>query len=133
MNVLFLHPSRGNISRTNSIASSWLRMRPSSCASSSTDRKSTRLDSSHANISYAVFCLKKKPEGDVVVSAEPRTTRHHTFTWCGVVRRLVLLSRHVAPCAFPGRRSAPAWSFFFFNKLRPPESSPFPHPVSFPF
>src|SRR3712207_6979368 len=26
----------------------------------STDRKSTRLNSSHANISYAVFCLKKK-------------------------------------------------------------------------
>src|SRR3712207_8102137 len=29
------------------------------------DRKSTRLNSSHANISYAVFCLKKK-------------TTHHT-------------------------------------------------------
>src|SRR3712207_8201832 len=29
------------------------------------DRKSTRLNSSHANISYAVFCLKKKqPEAD---------------------------------------------------------------------
>src|SRR3712207_8989327 len=27
---------------------------------SSQDRKSTRLNSSHANISYAVFCLKKK-------------------------------------------------------------------------
>src|SRR5947209_10952616 len=27
---------------------------------SSLDRKSTRLNSSHANISYAVFCLKKK-------------------------------------------------------------------------
>src|SRR3712207_7651873 len=27
----------------------------------SRDRKSTRLNSSHANISYAVFCLKKKP------------------------------------------------------------------------
>src|SRR5438445_13863508 len=26
------------------------------------DRKSTRLNSSHANISYAVFCLKKKSE-----------------------------------------------------------------------
>src|SRR3712207_6892949 len=25
------------------------------------DRKSTRLNSSHANISYAVFCLKKQP------------------------------------------------------------------------
>src|SRR3712207_9401559 len=29
---------------------------------SSTDRKSTRLNSSHANISYAVFCLKKKKQ-----------------------------------------------------------------------
>src|SRR5258707_14416217 len=28
--------------------------------SSTGDRKSTRLNSSHANISYAVFCLKKK-------------------------------------------------------------------------
>src|SRR3712207_7841927 len=27
---------------------------------SEADRKSTRLNSSHANISYAVFCLKKK-------------------------------------------------------------------------
>src|SRR3712207_7773212 len=26
------------------------------------DRKSTRLNSSHANISYAVFCLKKKDD-----------------------------------------------------------------------
>src|SRR3712207_8467054 len=29
-------------------------------AKEQTDRKSTRLNSSHANISYAVFCLKKK-------------------------------------------------------------------------
>src|SRR3712207_8628467 len=29
-------------------------------ASPRLDRKSTRLNSSHANISYAVFCLKKK-------------------------------------------------------------------------
>src|SRR3712207_8531046 len=29
--------------------------------SSAGDRKSTRLNSSHANISYAVFCLKTKP------------------------------------------------------------------------
>src|SRR5947209_14692640 len=28
------------------------------------DRKSTRLNSSHANISYAVFCLKKKKKID---------------------------------------------------------------------
>src|SRR2546430_3288950 len=28
------------------------------------DRKSTRLNSSHSQISYAVFCLKKKKNGD---------------------------------------------------------------------
>src|SRR3712207_8507309 len=30
------------------------------------DRKSTRLNSSHANISYAVFCLKKKKKHDTL-------------------------------------------------------------------
>src|SRR3712207_7476379 len=30
------------------------------CLRAQQDRKSTRLNSSHANISYAVFCLKKK-------------------------------------------------------------------------
>src|SRR3712207_8996892 len=30
------------------------------CSGDSPDRKSTRLNSSHANISYAVFCLQKK-------------------------------------------------------------------------
>src|SRR5947209_12741662 len=29
------------------------------------DRKSTRLNSSHANISYAVFCLKKKKKDQI--------------------------------------------------------------------
>src|SRR3712207_7286769 len=35
------------------------------------DRKSTRLNSSHANISYAVFCLKKKKEKTNI------TIQHH--------------------------------------------------------
>src|SRR3712207_7398180 len=30
------------------------------------DRKSTRLNSSHANISYAVFCLKKKTPSSIL-------------------------------------------------------------------
>src|SRR3712207_9551646 len=30
------------------------------------DRKSTRLNSSHANISYAVFCLKKKKKNSIL-------------------------------------------------------------------
>src|SRR5258707_4592328 len=37
------------------------------------DRKSTRLNSSHANISYAVFCLKKKTSAG--------------RAWCGGERR----------------------------------------------
>src|SRR3712207_8106958 len=32
------------------------------------DRKSTRLNSSHANISYAVFCLKKKKNHSYLTS-----------------------------------------------------------------
>src|SRR3989442_4911216 len=36
------------------------RVRLTTSASFATDRKSTRLNSSHVRISYAVFCLKKK-------------------------------------------------------------------------
>src|SRR3712207_7448408 len=35
------------------------------------DRKSTRLNSSHANISYAVFCLKKKKSNSSSLSLLP--------------------------------------------------------------
>src|SRR2546427_5633765 len=37
------------------------------------DRKSTRLNSSHSQISYAVFCLKKKK----ITTAFSHTTPHH--------------------------------------------------------
>src|SRR2546427_12810929 len=36
------------------------RLRPGGTAARARDRKSTRLNSSHSQISYAVFCLKKK-------------------------------------------------------------------------
>src|SRR3712207_7745799 len=39
-----------------------------------TDRKSTRLNSSHANISYAVFCLKKKNRYKNLKKAQSTTT-----------------------------------------------------------
>src|SRR3712207_7465302 len=38
------------------------------CLAEVRDRKSTRLNSSHANISYAVFCLKKKKNSNIFVS-----------------------------------------------------------------
>src|SRR3712207_7110009 len=40
------------------------------------DRKSTRLNSSHANISYAVFCLKKKNK----ITYYTHSSRSHTNT-----------------------------------------------------
>src|SRR5256885_3733967 len=39
------------------------------------DRKSTRLNSSHLVISYAVFCLKKKKK-DMLTTDQPATTDH---------------------------------------------------------
>src|SRR3712207_4327954 len=38
----------------------WRDIDGTNCNVARADRKSTRLNSSHANISYAVFCLKKK-------------------------------------------------------------------------
>src|SRR5438874_8082157 len=52
---------RSGVHASASSASS-LRTRCSCAGSSSEDRKSTRLNSSHVEISYAVFCLKKKIE-----------------------------------------------------------------------
>src|SRR5689334_23788477 len=49
-----------------------------SCSRIVEDRKSTRLNSSHSSISYAVFCLKKKNELD--------ESRHHLY-----LRRVVHL------------------------------------------
>src|SRR3712207_7892818 len=46
--------------------------KPPTCTDPGTrDRKSTRLNSSHANTSYAVFCLKKKQTVDTVYESAP--------------------------------------------------------------
>src|SRR5438445_7869867 len=52
----------GSAGRSTSAGSTTSVRTPSSRngVNSAQDRKSTRLNSSHANISYAVFCLKKK-------------------------------------------------------------------------
>src|SRR3712207_7367800 len=57
----------GDFTRLREVALTWRvprslldRTRRLQSASVTADRKSTRLNSSHANISYAAFCLKKK-------------------------------------------------------------------------
>src|SRR2546430_4399245 len=42
------------------------------------DRKSTRLNSSHSQISYAVFCLKKKKNGAITAFASGRPQARNT-------------------------------------------------------
>src|SRR5258707_7360703 len=52
-------------------------LRPSqSGRGSHPDRKSTRLNSSHANISYAVFCLKKKKRHGLLRQWELYDSQH---------------------------------------------------------
>src|SRR3712207_7201227 len=56
------------------------------------DRKSTRLNSSHANISYAVFCLKKKKEVPARHTQTPLNDLTDQFRVCGTTMQ---------PAAFP--------------------------------
>src|SRR3989442_11791991 len=55
------------------------------------DRKSTRLNSSHVRISYAVFCLKKKKKVVQCVGVIP-SERKNEFD--------ILESAHPVPCAY---------------------------------
>src|SRR3712207_8226063 len=58
----------------NNEASSWL------------DRKSTRLNSSHANISYAVFCLKKKQPRSSLPARSTSRRPPHCYGACLILR-----------------------------------------------
>src|SRR2546427_2897649 len=46
------------------------------------DRKSTRLNSSHSQISYAVFCLKKKKTIQAIYSAQRTTSTRRSCHRC---------------------------------------------------
>src|SRR2546430_10520135 len=55
------------------------------------DRKSTRLNSSHSQISYAVFCLKKKKQNKLLLDTSITITNnrvglHHDGTMLNVSR-----------------------------------------------
>src|SRR2546430_9441159 len=49
-------------------------VRPMGAGQELLDRKSTRLNSSHSQISYAVFCLKKK-------DSTPNSSRNNSLPW----------------------------------------------------
>src|ERR1039457_6684671 len=97
----------------------------------STDRKSTRLNSSHLVISYAVFCLKKKTKkrgsmlGDTSILELNQTTVYILLH----VETLRSHSSRVHVCRAP---FCVVFFFFFFLIMRPPPRSPlFPSPPLF--
>src|SRR6266850_1257119 len=85
----------------------------------SRDRKSTRLNSSHLVISYAVFCLKKKKQISKAWHPPPlgSTSSLHE------VEATALLK--------PAPARAPARTFFFLMIRRPPRSTLFPYTTLF--
>src|SRR5947209_12951620 len=52
------------------------------------DRKSTRLNSSHANISYAVFCLKKKKYTKINIKEAHITCNYALCKNCHICREM---------------------------------------------
>src|ERR1017187_9670067 len=93
------------------------------------DRKSTRLNSSHRCISYAVFCLKKKKQERLLLVddavADDGGPDHH------------LDSRHAALAVGPRHQALLdhglelALFFFFLMIRRPPRSTLFPYTTLF--
>src|SRR6266508_487675 len=77
------------------------------------DRKSTRLNSSHVAISYAVFCLKKK-NSDIMTDRQ-----RHELKGMRVSEQALILS------------NVETWRFFFLMIRRPPRSTLFPYTTLF--
>src|ERR1039457_392579 len=97
-----------------------------------TDRKSTRLNSSHLVISYAVFCLKKKKtkktiyrleytqptKGTALLDARAQTVHVCLPVSCSVLCVFVVFFFF--------------FFFFFFNEPPPTDTPPLPPPAPLP-
>src|SRR5271169_2528061 len=77
------------------------------------DRKSTRLNSSHGSISYAVFCLKKKKPGAICSSRTYTNSTTASAAPRRSITRLPVRARRCCRCR--RRRSRRCSAFFFFN------------------
>src|SRR3954464_14950484 len=94
------------------------------------DRKSTRLNSSHTIISYAVFCLKKKKIARVV------TCRGRTAPFCQITQRPHRACRDMPQLHGGGAQDHQLGSLvcglcFFFLIKRPPPKFSLPYTTLF--
>src|SRR5690242_21405466 len=72
--TLFRSPRDGELPhRIGHLAQEVHHARATGLALAAKDRKSTRLNSSHMSISYAVFCLKKKKKNKKITSPKRNT------------------------------------------------------------
>src|SRR5450830_1625757 len=129
--TLFPYTTLFRSHRASSPAWWWPRPHPRGRQRKGTDRKSTRLNSSHVSISYAVFCLKKKKKAvlhlgqkkkhpndtDAGMLARPGNGRHHLV--------------YVANDHAQFRQLFPVAPFFFLMIRRPPRSTLFPYTTLF--
>src|ERR1039458_2954979 len=91
------------------------------------DRKSTRLNSSHLGISYAVFCLKKKKvntEGRALEAARDCRSGSHAVEWHAS-------TSGKCPVAVSEPKPFAVSCFFFLMIRRPPRSTLFPYTTLF--
>src|ERR1039458_8926057 len=116
--------------RSGWISRGWPSRRPVGGATStrSPDRKSTRLNSSHLGISYAVFCLKKKTHSVATRSSSPSpAAAAPTYHPNPPAATAAAAQRQSNP------PEKPAWGgytldFFFFDGGGPPKAPPPPPP-----
>src|SRR5260364_86344 len=91
------------------------------------DRKSTRLNSSHQIISYAVFCLKKKKTERLF----PNLLRERDAASVGALNAHLLQYAPLPALRLPCLARA-RYVFFFFSVIRrPPRSTLFPYTTLF--
>src|SRR5450830_416112 len=95
------------------------------------DRKSTRLNSSHVSISYAVFCLKKKKKKKISIMKRQKNRKNRD-------KNNKQTRRSCSLCLFVCLRwPADSFSkfcsvlFFFLMIRRPPRSTLFPYTTLF--
>src|SRR6266487_686501 len=89
------------------------------------DRKSTRLNSSHPSISYAVFCLKKKT-CHAIAASQNNERSHGTDS-----TRTLTLNNYSPSVRTLMTLAAVAVAFFFLMIRRPPRSTLFPYTTLF--
>src|SRR3954462_12719486 len=95
------------------------------------DRKSTRLNSSHTIISYAVFCLKKKKAPDIARARQLRGEANYQEGYdvdAPACSRATPMPRRRLPCCLASK-SPP---LFFFNDSATTEISPLSLPGALP-